>query len=134
MGKCRDFKALRPYWPRSAFWPRGHKSGVILSLSLVTVVLNSAQPCCLRLDLLCHNCGLVLGLILLALASVGFYCLGLKAVANGESARGGTAPARSECPSPLVSISNYLTALMLFLYISNTVKTGMVVVSQCIGA
>jgi len=83
---------------------------------------------------LCHNCGLVLGLILLALASVGFYCLGLKAVANGESARGGTAPARSECPSQLVSISNYLTALILFLYISNTVKTGMVVASQCIGA
>ena len=51
MGECSDVKALRTDLLRSAFWPRSRKSGVIHSLSLVTVTLDSAQPSCLSLDL-----------------------------------------------------------------------------------
>jgi len=84
--------------PRPNVWHPGHKSGVILSLSLITVALNSTSTFLPRP--LYHNCGLVLGLILLALASVGFSCLGLRPVTK-EGGRGGTAHARSKCPSSL---------------------------------
>jgi len=82
MGECRDVKALRTDLLRSAFWPLSHKSGVILSLSLITVAWDSTSTFVPQPRLLYHNCGLVLGLILLALASIGFSCLGLRPVAN----------------------------------------------------
>ena len=129
ISKWRDARLEVKLATVKRFWHPGHKSGLILSLSLVTVTLNSASTFLPQPRSLCHNCGLVLGLILLALASVGFSCLGLRAVAKGARS-GGTACARSECPSPQIFYLKLFYSSDVFCYLSNTVETGMVVVSQ----
>jgi len=108
------------------FWPLSHKSGLSLSLSLITVALDSTSTFLPQRRPLCHNCGLVRGLIFLALASVGYF--GPRP--QGRNQEGARPPLN---PSALRHF--FLSKIILqlrywFFYLSNTVETGMVVASQ----